>query len=233
MSGPIAAPVPRVALVTGATRGIGRLTAERLATSGYDVIASGRDPLAITAVAEEIGCRALELDMADPASIARAYARLQSDGVSVDVLVNNAGICLEQGPLSIRVADFSLQMATNAFGPWLLMRAFVPGMVERGFGRVVNVSSGSGSFDHGMDIGSYSVSKATLNALTVTVAQEVPTGVDVLVNAVCPDWAQTDMGGPGATVTVEQAVDGVAWAVELPAGGPTGAFFRDGRPIAW
>jgi NAD(P)-dependent dehydrogenase (short-subunit alcohol dehydrogenase family) len=233
VTGPTAAQVPRVALVTGATRGIGRLTAQRLAERGYDVLATGRDARATDAVAEEIGCRALELDVADPASIARAYTALQSAGVTVDVLVNNAGICLEEGPLSVRVADFSLQMATNAFGPWLLMRAFVPGMVERGFGRVVNVSSGSGSFDHGMDIGSYSVSKATLNALTVTVAQEVPRGVDVLVNAVCPDWAQTDMGGPDATVTVEQAVAGVVWAVELPAGGPTGGFFRDGEPIAW
>ena len=233
MTEPATPPVPRVALVTGATRGIGRLTAQRLAERGYDVLATGRDARAIDAVAEEIGCRALELDVSDPASIARAWTALQSAGVTVDVLVNNAGICLDEGPLSVRVADFSLQMATNAFGPWLLMRALVPGMVERGFGRVVNVSSGSGSFDHGMDIGSYSVSKATLNALTVTVAQEVPRGVDVLVNAVCPDWAQTDMGGPNATVTVEQAVAGVVWAVELNAGGPTGGFFRDGEPISW
>jgi NAD(P)-dependent dehydrogenase (short-subunit alcohol dehydrogenase family) len=233
VTGSTTAPVPRVALVTGATRGIGRLTAERLVERGYDVIAAGRDLSATEAVAEAIGARALELDVADPASIGRAYTALQSQGVSVDVLVNNAGVCLEEGPLSIRVADFSLQMATNAFGPWLLMRAFVPGMVERRFGRVVNVSSGSGSFADGMDIGSYSVSKATLNALTVTVAHEVPRGVDVLVNAVCPDWAQTDMGGPNAPVTVEQAVAGVLWAVEIPAGGPTGGFFRDGSPIPW
>jgi len=230
------APVPRAALVTGATRGIGRLTAERLVGLGYDVVASGRDPDAVAAVADELGCRGLELDVADPASIARAARRLADEGVVVDALVNNAGVCLEDGPLSIAEGDLGTQMATNTFGPWLLMRAFVPGMVERGFGRVVNVSSGSGSFAEGLDLGAYSVSKAALNALTVAVAREVRAlglGADVLVNAVCPGWAQTDMGGPSAPVPAEQAVDGVVWAVQLPSGGPSGRFFRDGTEIPW
>ena len=229
-------PVPRAALVTGATRGIGRLTAERLVALGYDVVAAGRDPEAVAAVADELGCGGLELDVADPASIARAASRLAAEGVAVDVLVNNAGVCLEDGPLSIAEGDLGMQMATNTFGPWLLMRALVPGMVERGFGRVVNVSSGSGSFAEGLDLGAYSVSKAALNALTVTVAREVRAmrpDADVLVNAVCPGWAQTDMGGPDAPVPVAQSVDGVLHAVRLPAGGPTGRFFRDGAEIPW
>jgi NAD(P)-dependent dehydrogenase (short-subunit alcohol dehydrogenase family) len=176
---------------------------------------------------------AVELDVADPASVARLERELERLSYAVDVLVNNAGICLSDGPLGIAERDLADEMATNVYGPWLLMRAFVPGMVERGAGRVVNVSSGSGSFAEGMELGTYSVSKAALDALTVTAAAEVPSGVDVLINAVCPGWVRTDMGGPNATVSVEDAAAGIVWAATLPAGGPTGQFFRDGTPIPW
>jgi NAD(P)-dependent dehydrogenase (short-subunit alcohol dehydrogenase family) len=176
---------------------------------------------------------AVELDVADPASIARLARGLGKRSIEIDVLVNNAGVCLSEGPLGIGEHELADEMATNLYGPWLLMRAFVPGMVERGYGRVVNVSSGSGSFADGMDLGTYSVSKAALDAVTVTVAREVPAGVDVLVNAVCPGWVRTDMGGPGATVSVDDAAAGVVWAAQLPTGGPTGGFFRDGAPIPW
>lgn len=223
----------RTALVTGATRGLGRAVAERLLGLGYQVLVAGRDAELVAATAAEIGAGAVILDAADPASIQRLVEDVESEGLEVSVLVNNAGVCLPDGPLTVDEADLSLQMATNLYGPWLLMRAFVPAMVERGHGRVVNVSSEAGSFAGGPTLGAYGVSKAALNALTVTVAAEVPSDVDVLVNAVCPGWVATDMGGPAAPRTVEQGVEGIVWAATLPAGGPRGGFFRDGEPLAW
>jgi NAD(P)-dependent dehydrogenase (short-subunit alcohol dehydrogenase family) len=223
----------RTALVTGATRGLGRATAARLRALGYDVLLTGRDPDALTAAATEIGCGAVELDVADPASIARLVDNLEAEGIELDVLVNNAGVCPPEGPLQIEDDELSAVLATNVMGPWLLMRAFVPWMVDRGYGRVVNVSSESGSFASGLSLGSYGVTKAALNALTVSVAAEVPSGVDVLVNAVCPGWVATDMGGPQAPRSIDAGIAGIVWAATLPADGPQGGFFRDGLPIPW
>ncbi len=228
-------PAARTVLVTGATRGLGRRTAELLAADGLRVLVAGRDLDTAEAVADGCGGKAVavELDVADPASIARLARGLGQRSIEIDVLVNNAGVCLSEGPLGIGEHELADEMATNVYGPWLLMRAFVPGMVERGYGRVVNVSSGSGSFAEGMELGTYSVSKGALNALTVTAAREVPPRTDVLVNAVCPGWVRTDMGGPNATVTLDEGAAGVVWAATLPSGGPTGGFFRDGEPIPW
>ena len=224
---------PRTALVTGATRGLGRATAARLVAMGYDVLISGREPDAILETAKELGCGGVELDVADPASVARLVDNLEAEGVELDVLVNNAGIYMTDGPLRIDDADLADEMATNLYGPWLLMRAFVPWMVDRGFGRVVNVSSESGSFADGPSLGTYGVSKAALNALTVSVAAEIPSGVDVLINAVCPGWVATEMGGPSAPRTIEEGTEGIITAATLPTGGPHGQFLKDGAPIPW
>ena len=114
------------------------------------------------------------------------------------------------------------------------MRALVPRMIGRGHGRVVCVTSGAGSFgEGGPTLGTYGVSKAALNALTRSVAGDVPRGVDVKVNAVCPGWVRTRMGGAGAPRSVEDAVEGIVWAATLPVDGPSGGLFRDCRPIPW
>jgi NAD(P)-dependent dehydrogenase (short-subunit alcohol dehydrogenase family) len=107
-------------------------------------------------------------------------------------------------------------------------------MLESGYGRVVNVSSGSGELT-GMadDTPAYRVSKAALNALTLIVADAARRAPDVLVNAVCPGWVRTRMGGPGAPRTVEQGADTIVWLATLPTGGPTGGFFRNRRSIPW
>jgi NAD(P)-dependent dehydrogenase (short-subunit alcohol dehydrogenase family) len=175
----------------------------------------------------------VQLDVADPASVARLVDNLEAEGVELDVLVNNAAIYVTDGPLRIDETDLADEMATNLYGPWLLMRAFVPWMVDRGYGRVVNVSSESGSFADGPSLGTYGVSKAALNALTVSVAAEIPSGVDVLVNAVCPGWVATDMGGPSAPRTIEEGVAGIITAATLPEGGPHGQFLKDGASIPW
>jgi NAD(P)-dependent dehydrogenase (short-subunit alcohol dehydrogenase family) len=120
---------------------------------------------------------------------------------------------------------------TNLFGAWRMCEAFLGQLRRSGHGRIVNVSSGSGSISE-MSAGTpaYSVSKAALNALTRILAAELRRD-GILVNAICPGWTATDMGGGGRPVA--DGARGVVWAAELPDDGPTGGFFRDGRPIAW
>jgi NAD(P)-dependent dehydrogenase (short-subunit alcohol dehydrogenase family) len=223
----------RSALVTGANRGLGLQVSRQLVSLGYDVIMTGRDADAIEASAAAAAGTARVLDVTDPASVARLVESLESEGVRLDVLVNNAGVYFTTDPLAIDEYEFAIQMAANAFGPWLLMRAFVPWMVERGYGRVVNVTSVLGSFSAGLGGGSHGVSKSTLNALTVTIAAEIPASVDVAINAVDPGWVRTDMGGPDAPGSVQDAAADIVWAAALPAPAASGQCFHHRHPVPW
>lgn len=226
--------VVRTALVTGGARGIGREVAAALRDRGLRVVLGVRDPDVGGDVADELGAAAYLLDVADPASIDRCVSALAADGITVDVLVNNAAVLIDDGPLTVAEEDLGRTFSTNVFGPWLLLRALVPGMVERGYGRVVNVTSGAGSFgEDGPTLGTYGVSKVALNALTRSVAREVRSARDVKVNAVCPGWVRTDMGGEGAPRDLATGADGIVWAATLPPDGPSGGLFRDRRPIPW
>lgn len=221
-------------LITGGNRGLGRHVGARLAELGHRVLLTGRDLDATQAAAEQIGAAAMPCDVADPADIARLLRSLRKADVLPDVLINNAALDIEQSPLEIPEESLGTLMATNLYGPWLLLRGLVPSMVARGSGRVVNVSSRLGSFGlGGPDGGAYGISKAALNALTVTTAAEIPAGLDVLVNSVDPGHVRTDMGGPEAPRSIEQGVASIVWAATLPPGGPTGGFFRDGEPLPW
>jgi NAD(P)-dependent dehydrogenase (short-subunit alcohol dehydrogenase family) len=224
----------RTVLVTGGGRGIGRAVGEQLRDRGYTVLLGVRGRQAGERVEAETGCATYDLDVADPASI-DAVARRLADA-EVDVLVNNAAVCLTDDALTIDEESLGLQMATNLYGPWLLCRALVPGMVARGYGRVVNVSSEAGSFASGSIASygrTYGISKAALNALTVSLAAEVADHPDVKVNAVCPGWVRSDMGGPDADRSLAEGARGIVWAATLDADGPSGGFFRDGRRLAW
>jgi NAD(P)-dependent dehydrogenase (short-subunit alcohol dehydrogenase family) len=214
-----------VALVTGANRGLGLEVARQLEALGYDVIAGARDPAAVPR-----GLRAVRLDVDDPASIDAVRSAL--DGL--DVLVNNAAIHYDtwQGVLGADLGVVREAWETNTLGPWRMAQAFADLLRASPAGRLVNVSSGAGALT-GMRDGSpaYSISKAALNALTLMLADALaPDGV--LVNAVCPGWVATDMGGPGGRPVADGAA-GIVWAATLPDGGPTGGFFRDRRPIPW
>jgi len=228
----------RTALVTGSNRGIGLAVARALAAQGLAVVLTARRradaEAAAAGIAPRAGARVLaeELDLAREESVAAAAARLQRAGVTVDALVNNGGVLLEGDALTTSSADFRAAIDVNLLGALWCCRAFVPGMVARGHGRVVNVSSGWGAFAEGLEgPASYAVSKAALNALTVSLARTVRG--DVLVNACCPGWVRTRMGGPGAELSPEQAADGIVWLATLPAGGPSGGFFRARQPIGW
>jgi len=153
----------------------------------------------------------------------------------VDVLVNNAAVLIaENSELLETPADvFRRTFETNVHGVLMVCQAFVPSMVRRGYGRVVNVSSAAGQLSSmGTYAPAYSVSKAALNALTIQLAGATK-GTGVLVNCVNPGWVRTRMGGSGAPRAVEQGADTIVWAATLPANGGTGRFFGDRREIEW
>jgi NAD(P)-dependent dehydrogenase (short-subunit alcohol dehydrogenase family) len=227
----------RTALVTGANRGIGLEVCRQLAERGLAVVLTARDPGLGREAAEALGAagaapRFEPLDVTDAGAVAALARRLAADGVRVDVLVNNAGVYPPGRLLETPPEVMAEALAVNFWGAFHCCRAFVPGMVAAGYGRVVNVSSGAGSFDDGIPgPAAYGISKAALNALTLKLALEVPAGVKV--NAVCPGWVRTRMGGDGAPRGVARGADTVAWAATLPEDGPSGGFFRDRRPIPW
>ena len=175
---------------------------------------------------------ALELDVTDDDSVGAALAGAEENPGSLDVLVNNAGI---YGPYE-GVADYDLAEArrvieTNVFGPWRLIQAALPLLRRSGSPRIVNVSSGAGQLaEMGGGGTAYRLSKAALNALTRTLAAEES---EIKVNAICPGWVSTDMGGSSAPRSVEQGADTAVWLATMPADGPSGGFFRDREPIPW
>jgi NAD(P)-dependent dehydrogenase (short-subunit alcohol dehydrogenase family) len=231
--------VQRIVVVTGANRGIGREVARQLAVRGDLVVLGARDPAKGETSAAELARGGAEvlprhLDVTDPATLQRLAEELAGSHGRLDVLVNNAAVLYDTWQ---RAASADLQVVrealeTNLFGAWQAVQAFLPLLRASGHGRVVNVSSGAGSLA-GMGGGTpaYSLSKAALNALTRMLAPELRRD-RILVNAVCPGWVATDMGGPGGRPVADGAAS-VLWAVDLPDRGPTGGFFRDGRPVPW
>ena len=222
---------PRSALVTGANRGIGRAVADRLAREGLQVWVAGRDEAGVREAADAIpGSMPLVCDVRDDASVRAAAARAGE----IDVLVNNAAILDEgQDPLTVDEARVVALVDTNLLGAWRTARAFVPGMLVRDFGRVVNVSSGAASFAGGLwpAAPAYSVSKAGLNALTVVLAERVRSA-NVKVNAVDPGLVATRMA-PYADRSADDAAQHIVRLALLADDGPTGGFFHEGEPEPW
>lgn len=231
---------PPVALVTGANRGMGLETCRALAQRGYQVILTSRDQqLGQQAtqpfMQQGLSVTSFALDVTNEGSIQHLQRVLEERFGGVDVLVNNAAIYPDKGRsvLEVEPETFRATMETNFYGPLLLCQAWVPGMITRGYGRVVNVSSRAGQLSAMGDFApAYSASKAALNALTRMVA-DAARGSNVLVNAVDPGWVRTRMGGPAASRSVEQGTDTIVWLATLPDGGPTGGFFHDRQPLPW
>lgn len=227
----------KIALITGGNRGLGLETAKQLLEHDYRVILTTRDSQKGQQAAASLSGQAytFTLDVTDSQSIAAVYAYTQREFGRLDVLINNAGIFIEKDR-SIRAIPentFRLTFETNTFGPLWLCQAFIPMMVAQNYGRVVNVSSGMGQINAMNDYGAaYRISKLALNAITRIFADAVR-GSNVLVNAVCPGWVRSDMGGRVAPRTLQQGASGIVWAATLPVGGPNGGFFRDGKILDW
>jgi NAD(P)-dependent dehydrogenase (short-subunit alcohol dehydrogenase family) len=223
---------PRTALVTGGNRGIGREVCRQLKDLGLRVVLTARDAKDGRKAAAELGCLFEPLDVASDSSVAACAASLAKAKVEIDVLVNNAGIYPDGGVLDASWEDLRAAMEANYWGPLRGCRAFVPGMSARGYGRVVNVTSGYGLFSEGLEgPAPYTLSKAALSALTLKLSKEVRG--DLKVNAVCPGWVRTRMGGKNASRPVEKGAETVVWLATLPEDGPNGGVFRDKRPLGW
>jgi NAD(P)-dependent dehydrogenase (short-subunit alcohol dehydrogenase family) len=229
----------RIAIVTGANRGIGLEVVRQLAHRGITVILGSRDLQKGERAAAQLidaGLRVLprQLDVTYPNSITQLVAQVEQEYRQLDILVNNAGILYDtwQQPSTADLDTVQEAISTNTLGPWRMCQAFAPLLRRSQQGRIVNVSSGAGSIAT-MDNSTpaYSVSKAALNAFTRSLAAELK-GTGILVNAVCPGWVATDMGGAGGR-PVEDGAASVVWAAMLPADGPTGGFFQDGKPVPW
>jgi NAD(P)-dependent dehydrogenase (short-subunit alcohol dehydrogenase family) len=229
-----------VALVTGANRGIGLEVTRQLARLGFTVILGSRDAgkgqeAAKLISGEGADVIARQLDVTDQNSIEATRLWVEEKFSKLDVLVNNAAILYDswQRAAGADLDTVRAAFETNTLGAWRMCQSFIPLLRESGRGRIVNVSSESGSLAV-MSAGTpaYSVSKAALNALTRMLADELRSS-RILVNSVCPGWVATEMGGPDAPRTVLEGAASVIWAATLPDSGPTGGFFRDGKPLAW
>ncbi len=218
----------KTALISGANRGIGLALAHDLAKRGVRVFMGSRLPADGEKAAAEVTAKsgqavAVQLDVADPDSIRQLGNKLNADGITIDILINNAGVYSEGDALNASISDFRHDMEVNLFGAIQLCQMFVPGMAQRGWGRVVNVSSDYASLSDGLEgPAAYCVSKVALTAFTVKLAQAA--GPSVKINAVSPGWVRTRMGGEMAELSPEEGAARIMWGVLLPDDGPTGRY---------
>jgi NAD(P)-dependent dehydrogenase (short-subunit alcohol dehydrogenase family) len=236
-----------VAVVTGANKGIGLEIARQLARQGITVYLGARDEARGRAAAEKLraeglDARPLRLDVTDDRSVAAAASALEKDAGRLDVLVNNAGVALDDAPPS-RLSGEVLRRTyeTNVFGVVRVTQAFLPLLRRSDAGRIVNLSSGLGSLALNSDPGwafapvkylAYNSSKTALNAITVQFAHELRE-TPIKVNAADPGYVATDMNRHQGVRSVEQGAATPVRLATLPADGPTGGYFNDDGPVPW
>jgi NAD(P)-dependent dehydrogenase (short-subunit alcohol dehydrogenase family) len=230
----------QVAFVTGGNRGIGYELVKQLALKGFKVILASRDPKMGHEAAQKL--KGLDLDVSfvmmdvdDQESIRQAAITVNEKYGRLDVLINNAGLYFDENEKLLTMDPSILEktMRTNFFGAYYVIHSFMPLMEKQRYGRIINVSSELGAM-RDMSVqgaGSYKLSKLALNGLTQLVAAEIKG--DIKINAVCPGWVSSDMGGPSAPRTPKQAAESILWLATIGPEGPNGGFFRDGKPIGW
>ena len=229
----------KIALVTGANKGIGREVARQLAAKGFHVFIGARNRSAGRKAADEIAKKGgktafLEIDVSDNNSVAVAAREFVKTSDHLDVLVNNAGIIVDGDHAILEIGDELLRktLETNTLGALRVIRAFVPLLAKSKAPRVINVSSGGGQLTGGADGWSpaYCISKTALNGVTSQLAAALP---KFAINSVCPGWVRTDMGGRSATRSVEEGADTIVWLASEAPQDRTDKFLRDRKEIPW
>jgi len=233
-------PSQRIALISGGNRGLGFEVSRQLAAEGVTVLLGARRPLAGEKAARQLrreggNVIAVPLDVTSTQCVGELAARIDGEYGRLDILINNAGAYfdVDNQASSVDLGLVRQALETNLLGAWQLTEAMLPLMQRHGYGRIVNVSSGCGAIDSdGSSCPAYRVSKAALNSHTRMLAAELA-GSGILVNAVCPGWVATDMGGHGGRPVAEGAA-GIVWAAMLPSRPAlNGSFFRDRQRIDW
>lgn len=235
----------RVAVVTGARRGLGYEVARVLAERGYRVVLTARtlkkaQPPAARLSADCGHVVAAALDVGSDASVGELFSWIDSTFGRIDVLVNNAGTIFESElgrASSLSTLDVPAELVlrsidNNAIGAYRTSVPALRRMNRARYGRIVNVSSGMGALsDMGSGFPAYRISKTALHGVTRVLSHEC--AANVKLNAVCPGWVRTEMGGQAAERSIAEGAQGIVWAALLPDDGPSGGFFRDGEPIDW
>ena len=232
----------KIALVTGANRGIGQQICADLAAQNIQVVLTSRDLQKGEAAAQiirasqpQVQIVVQQLDVTSDESVNALHDFVLKTYGRLDILVNNGAILIDDD-VSIFNLDIPRLQATleaNLYGPLRLCQAFIPLMQTNGYGRVVNVSSEMGQLsDMGVGTAAYRISKTALNSLTTIFAAEVGRG-NIKINCCTPGWVRTDMGGPSAHKSVAEGADTPVWLATLPDDAPTGQFFDDREIIAW
>jgi NAD(P)-dependent dehydrogenase (short-subunit alcohol dehydrogenase family) len=234
----------RIALVTGANKGIGFEVARQLARKGFHVFLGARNSEAGEAAVQKLNkeggkedygeITVLTIDVSQPDSIRSAAEEFSRSTDRLDVLVNNAGVLLDDDKdvLTATPEMFETTLRTNTLGALLVSQAFVPFLKKSAAPRIVNVSSGGGQLADGADgwAPAYCISKTALNGVTSQLAAALP---KFAVNSVCPGWVQTEMGGPNATRSVAEGASGIVWLAADAPQKETGKFWRDRKVIPW
>lgn len=228
----------KVALITGANKGIGLAAAKQIAAAGFHVLVGARNAArgeAAVAQLKESGASVefLEIDVSDAASIERAGKAVEEKFGVLDVLVNNAAIALDdgRGVLEVPLEDFRATYETNVFGPLLTARAFWPLLQKSDSPRIINVSSGLATLaDMTGMTPSYAASKTALNAITKKLAAEGEGKISV--NSICPGWVKTDMGGEAAPRTTDQGAS-IITKLATQENPPSGKFVNEDGELPW
>ena len=228
----------RIALVTGANKGIGFEVARQLARKSFHVFLGARNEKAGRAAADKLQSDGeitfIQIDVADPESIKRAAKEFSKQSERLDTLVNNAGILLDDDKdiLKVSVETFEETLRTNTLAPLLVAQTFAPFLQKSDAPRIVNVSSGGGQLADGADgwAPAYCISKTALNGVTSQLTAALP---KFAINSVCPGWVRTDMGGANATRSIQEGASGVVWLAADAPKNETGKFWRDRKVIPW
>ncbi|MEZ0539637.1 SDR family oxidoreductase [Fibrella arboris] len=230
---------PKTALITGANKGIGFEIACQLAKRGFAVFVGSRDIAKGRAAAQSLcdeGYEAtfIQLDVTDPVSIKQAAGTFSQKADHLDVLINNAAILDDHGETIVKLNPELLDktLTTNVKGVIMVTQDFLPHLKKSSIGgRIINISSDVATLGTMQTYApAYSISKTALNAVTRQFAAALP---GIAVNSVSPGWVRTDMGGAGASRSVEKGAETIVWLATDAPKTETGKFWRDQKEIAW